>query len=152
MSDQHKCAGEVWQMQGFFPCTKTGRHKHEGKWYCKLHHPPTVQAKRAASRDRWNAKWAAQAQARVEAELAQNEMKRKAAAYDGLVAERDALLAALRHAAEIAHNGGLQAMTEWDALVAVRQLTLPYFVKSGGLTETHDRLRAAMLAAREEKP
>lgn len=69
-----------------------------------------------------------------------------------LRAERDALLDALRHAAEIAHNGGLQAMTEWDALVAVRQLTLLYFVKSGGLTETHDRLRAAMLAAREVKP
>lgn len=128
MSD-HKCAGEVWQMQGFFPCTKTGRHKHEGKWYCKLHHPPTVQAKRAASRDRWNAKWAAQEQARVEAELAQDEMKRKAAAYDGLVAERDALKDHVHRLESLCHD----MAGELTVLRAIKQMqaALPETLKRG---------------------
>lgn len=68
-----------------------------------------------------------------------------------LEAQRDALLDALHHTAAIAHNGGLQGMNEWQALVAVRKLTLPYFVRSGSIAETHDRVRAAIKAAEEGK-
>ena len=64
--------------------------------------------------------------------------------------QRDALLEALRHAAAIAHNGGLADMTEWQALVAVRRLTQPYFVRSDSITKTHDRLRAAIAKAEEQ--
>ena len=67
-----------------------------------------------------------------------------------LTAQRDALLEALHHTAAIAHNGGLQGMNEWQALVAVRKLTLPYFVRSGSIAETHDRVRAAIKAAEEK--
>ena len=102
MSD-HKCAGEIWQFARYFPCGKNGRHEHEGKWYCKLHHPPTRQAKQIASREKWQANYAAQKQASMEAKLAHDEMQRKADAYDGLVAEiealkaeRDAMVAALK--------------------------------------------------------
>lgn len=69
--------------------------------------------------------------------------------YEALKAQRDALLETLRHAAAIAHSGGLQGMTEWQSLVAVRRLTQPYFERSGSITETHDRLRAAIAKAEE---
>lgn len=66
-------------------------------------------------------------------------------------AQRDALLEALHHTAEIAHNGGLRSMTEWQALVLIRKLTLPFFRRSGSIVETHDRVRAAIKAAEEGK-
>ena len=83
-----------------------------------------------------------------------HEMKLSVRGYEiqiaDLEAQRDALLEALRHAAAIAHNGGLADMTEWQALVAVRRLTQPYFVRSDSITKTHDRLRAAIAKAEEQ--
>lgn len=65
--------------------------------------------------------------------------------------QRDALLEALHHTAEIAHNGGLRSMTEWQSLVLIRKLTLPFFRRSGSIVETHDRVRAAIKAVEEGK-
>ena len=93
---EHKCEGKVWDHMRYLPCGKTARYEHEGKWYCKTHHPPTVQEKLDARNEKWQAKWNAQEQARKEAEEARAEMQRRAAAYDGLIAQRDALLEALK--------------------------------------------------------
>lgn len=43
------------------------------------------------------------------------------------MAQQDQTIDALKHIADIAHAGGLAAMTELDALVAIRHLSLPYW-------------------------
>ena len=93
---QNMCEGRVWTGLRYCPCDKIGRQEHDGKWYCKRHHPPTVAAKEAARKEKWEADWAAQKRAMEEAQAAREEVQRRAGAYDGLVAQRDALLEALK--------------------------------------------------------
>ena len=93
---EHKCEKKIWDRFHYHLCGKTARYEHEGKWYCKTHHPPTRKAYEDARNEKWQAKWDAQEQASREADKARAEMQRKAAAYDGLVAQRDALLEALK--------------------------------------------------------
>jgi hypothetical protein len=93
---EHKCEGKVWCHTKYLPCGKTARHEHEGRWYCKRHHPPTVQAKLDARNKKWEEDSKSRLQAVKEANEARAEMQRKAAAYDGLIAQRDALLEALK--------------------------------------------------------
>ena len=93
---EHKCAGEVWDRFHFRPCDRAGSYEHEGRWYCKPHHPPTEQAKRDARDKKFREDFESRQQASREAEKAHAEMQRKAAAYDGLIAQRDALLEALK--------------------------------------------------------
>ena len=92
---EHKCEKKIWDRFHYHLCGKTARYEHEGKWYCKTHHPPTRKAYEDARNEKWQAKWDAQEQASREADKARAEMQRKSAAYDGLVAQRDALLEAL---------------------------------------------------------
>ena len=93
---EHKCEGKVWGHTKYLPCGKTARYEHEGRWYCKRHHPPTVQAKLDARNKKFEEDWKSRLQAETEANEARAEMQRKAAAYDGLIAQRDALLEALK--------------------------------------------------------
>ena len=93
---EHKCEGKVWGHTKYLPCGKTARYEHEGRWYCKRHHPPTVQAKLDARDKKWEEDSRSRLQAAKEANEARAEMQRRAAAYDGLIAQRDALLEALR--------------------------------------------------------
>lgn len=66
-TEEHDCAEEfVHDIYGvsFHRCTRKGRYEHEGRWYCKQHHPDTV-AKREEEREResnerlakWDRKW-----------------------------------------------------------------------------------------------
>ena len=93
---EHKCEGKIWGHTKYLPCGKTARHEHEGRWYCKRHHPPTVQAKLDARNKKFEEDWESRLQAAKEANEARAEMQRKAAAYDGLIAQRDVLLEALK--------------------------------------------------------
>ena len=93
---EHKCEGKVFSHMRYLPCGKTARYEHEGKWYCKTHHPPTVQEKRDARNKKWEEDWESQKQAMRKADEARAEMQRRAADYDGLVIQRDALLEALQ--------------------------------------------------------
>lgn len=85
----------------------------------------------------------------VRAELAENE---------GVIAvwrrrtneaeERErALREALGHIAAIAHSGGLIGMSEADAMVAIRRLSLQAWDKGGAEEQLRKRVRAAALAA-----
>ena len=82
-----KCCGQVspagaW---GSYPCGKNASMEHDGKHYCKTHHPPTVQAKQDASRAKWRAQWDALRVHDQAARDAAAEQKRRADAYDQLV-------------------------------------------------------------------
>jgi hypothetical protein len=55
-------------------CGRTAKYEHNGKPYCKTHHPPAAKAKRDAKNAAWDAK------------LAQ-----KQADYDAAAAEKNAL-------------------------------------------------------------
>ena len=98
---EHKCEGKVWCHTKYLHCGKTARYEHEGRWYCKRHHPPTVQAKLDARNKKFEEDWKSRLQAAKEANEARAEMQRKAAAYDGLIAQRDALLVALKEADDL---------------------------------------------------
>lgn len=59
---EHRCKAQVWSGYQAYPCNKTAKYEHEGRWYCKKHHPPTVEAKRIAKNeklDRELAEWKA---------------------------------------------------------------------------------------------
>ena len=103
MSEKHKCCGRVSPPDAWrsYQCGKNASMEHEGKHYCKTHHPPTVRAKRDASQAKWEADWRARRSREEAAARAAAEQKRKAEAYDQLVGQRDDLLAALRKMIEM---------------------------------------------------
>lgn len=56
--EKHRCQKMIYG--GSFhgrSCAKTAKFEHEGKWYCGLHHPPAVKAKRIARDRKWHEKW-----------------------------------------------------------------------------------------------
>jgi hypothetical protein len=65
-TEKHTCQGTAGTYRSFhrYTCGKTASLEHEGKWYCKRHHPPTIKAKDAARSAKWDAEWKA-AQAAV---------------------------------------------------------------------------------------
>jgi hypothetical protein len=90
-------------------CKHTGKLEHEGKFYCALHHPPTIGAKTTAKLEAWNKEWDDKRKAREAADAEKAEMERRAGLYPEL-------LAALKKAVETTYSDTLQA--EWSALIA----------------------------------
>ena len=84
---EHKCVGRVYSGHyiGSHPCNKTARYEHSGNWYCKTHHPPTVEEKRRAHAAKWEAKFDAERAQRAQQHREHAEMQRKSAAYDELL-------------------------------------------------------------------
>jgi len=85
MADKHICCGKVWGGFGFHRCGRGAKYTHEGNWYCKTHHPPTVKQKNEAWRTALKEKWDAERKAREEAAAAKAEMERRAALYPELL-------------------------------------------------------------------
>ncbi len=85
MTTEHTCIGRVWDGYRFYLCGKKAKHEHEGGWYCKNHHPPTVQAKREARDKRWEKKWAEQRERIAQQEAQRAEQKRRADLYPELL-------------------------------------------------------------------
>jgi hypothetical protein len=58
-----RCSGEVWGHRAFRPsrCSRVASLEHEGKHYCKVHHPPTVEVKQKEKHTRWQQQWNAEA-------------------------------------------------------------------------------------------
>lgn len=80
--EKQKCAGRTYDgmHRGYYPCTRNGSLEHDGKLWCKTHHPPTVKAKEQAR----SAKWEAEYQARKENDRRQaieRELSKKALAW-----------------------------------------------------------------------
>ena len=100
-----KCCGLVSPAGAWrnYTCGKNASMEHEGKHYCKTHHPPTVRAKREASNAKLRAEWEAQRVREQAARDAAAEQKRRADAYDQLVERVKELEGAL---------GGITAMCE----------------------------------------
>ena len=79
MTGKHRCAGRVWHDGSFYSsaCMNNGKHEHGGKWWCKVHHPPTVKVKREERERKWDEKHQAE-QAQREREQALRNMKNAA--------------------------------------------------------------------------
>ena len=136
-----KCCGQVSRAGswGSHPCGKNASMEHEGKHYCKTHHPPTVKAKLDASRAKWRAEWDAQRAREQAASDAAAEQKRRADAYDQLAERVKELEGALRDAVDCgmvptssAKDGGA---SKYSAQVLVA-----------------DRIRAALAKCEGAKP
>lgn len=83
--ERHICEGKIWDGWRYLGCSRTAKWEHNGLWFCKTHHPPTVDAKQAASAAAWRAKFDA-AEAVRNAKLdKQKELERKAAAFDEIL-------------------------------------------------------------------
>jgi hypothetical protein len=67
----HKCQGQVWQGYHHHPCGNSAKYEHEGRHYCKTHHPPAIAEKRAAR----DARWAAEAVRLAKERKLQNEVR-----------------------------------------------------------------------------
>lgn len=104
MSEKHKCCANAWKgwLCGNQPCGKSALHEHDGKWYCKKHHPPSVRAKEEARRAKWNAEVAEI----LRKDHAAAEQKRRADAYEGLVALNANLVSVLKGALHCVHSEG----------------------------------------------
>jgi hypothetical protein len=79
---KHGCCAIVYDGAWPFKCSKVGAYEHEGKHYCKVHHPLTIAEKDAARRERWSAECAARKKANAE----QAEQMRRADCYPELLA------------------------------------------------------------------
>ena len=116
-----KCCGQVWPAGAWrsHPCGKNASMEHEGKHYCKTHHPPTVQAKRDASHAKFQAQFDAQ-RVREQAERdAAAEQKRRADAYDQLVERVKELEGALKQISEIEYQ---MYGADWEEIEEAREI------------------------------
>jgi len=85
MTTEHTCRETLWHGYTNYSCGKKAKHEHEGKWYCKTHHPPTVEAKYKARENRFQQEWAAKRE-RDALEAAQKaEQQRRATLYPDLI-------------------------------------------------------------------
>ncbi len=85
MTDKHICCGKVWGGFGFHRCGRGAKYAHEGNWYCKTHHPPTVKQKKEAWLMALKEKCDAERKAWEEAAAAKAETERRAALYPELL-------------------------------------------------------------------
>jgi hypothetical protein len=94
MSEQHQCVGQVFGAGNYFGrmCGRTAKYEHNGKWYCKMHHPPTVKQKQDEKRAAFEREWAAQRAANKRAEAARAETKRRAELFPELLEALQAML------------------------------------------------------------
>lgn len=98
-----KCCGQVSPPGSYrsYNCGKNASLEHDGKHYCKLHHPPTVWAKRDARNAKWDAEWEEKKKKAAEASTAAEEQKRRADAYDQLVERVKELEEACKHCEDL---------------------------------------------------
>ena len=77
--EKKQCAGvdrvgETWNKYNK-PCGNAGTLEHEGRWWCKRHHPPSIEARHNARSKAFHD--------RLESErAAQAELERRSRAYD----------------------------------------------------------------------
>lgn len=52
MRETRECSGQNWDGWRYYPCRTNARHEHNGKWYCKRHHPLSVREKSKKRQDK----------------------------------------------------------------------------------------------------
>lgn len=59
--EKQRCAGRTYDniSRLFGGCQRNGSLEHDGKMWCKTHHPPTVKARDEALRAKWEAEYRA---------------------------------------------------------------------------------------------
>jgi hypothetical protein len=106
VTTEHTCIGKVWGGYSSNSCGKKAKHEHNGKWYCKTHHPPTVEAKKEARNERWEKQFAEQRERIAQQEAQRVEQKRRAGLYPELLEA----LRMVRDADDDCHKDGLSTM------------------------------------------
>ena len=116
---EHKCQGRIFSDYRTYTCGNKAGHEHEGRWFCKMHHPPTIKEKQAVKTAKWNAEWAAKIALEKKVRKDKAEMERKAAMYDEL-------LSALQAAAIAIHEYRTQGAPHayWDDIEAQAQAAI----------------------------
>ena len=104
---KHTCAGHVFSDYRSRTCGKSAAHEHEGHWYCKTHHPPTVKAKDAARSAKFRAKLDAERDAAQAKKLAADEQKQRADCYDDLLEALRLIATAENSALDLAYCKGI---------------------------------------------
>ena len=104
---EHKCKGTILRNNWPYRCSVTAKHEHEGSWYCKTHHPPTVKAKDAARSAKFRAKLDAERDAAQAKKLAADEQKQRADCYDDLLEALRLIATAENSALDLAYCKGL---------------------------------------------
>jgi deoxyribodipyrimidine photolyase len=51
--DESRCCKRVWREWDSVQCDRAGKYEHEGKKYCKQHHPETIAAAKKAKTDKF---------------------------------------------------------------------------------------------------
>ena len=79
-----KCAGRKPSLSGYdsYPCHNPGKLQEEGLWWCGIHAPSAVRARR----EKWQAKWDVGAEQYRQQHAAEAERDRRAALFPELVA------------------------------------------------------------------
>jgi hypothetical protein len=85
VTTEHTCVGRIWDGYSSYSCGKKAKYEHEGKWYCKTHHPPTVQAKTDARNEKYEKERAEQRKRLAQQEAQRVEQKRRAELYPELL-------------------------------------------------------------------
>ncbi len=85
MTTEHTCREKVWHGYTSYSCGKKAKHEHEGHWYCKTHHPPTVEAKNKARNERFEKEWAAKREQDALEAMQKAEQQRRADLYPELL-------------------------------------------------------------------
>ena len=103
----HKCNGTIFRDYWTYRCGVTAKHEHEGSWYCKTHHPPTVKAKGDARSAKFRAKLDAERDAAQAKKLAADEQKQRADCYDDLFEALRLIATAENSALDLAYCKGI---------------------------------------------
>lgn len=123
MSTKRLCAGLVWSGWNHYPCSAGAKHEHDGRWYCKRHHPPAIKEKQDARTAKWEAKWRAEQEALAAEAEERAENARRAALYPELL---EALRGMLReHDAITIAAGGKPGITDrWPERAAAARAVI----------------------------
>ena len=103
----HKCNGTIFRDYWTYRCGVTAKHEHEGSWYCKTHHPPTVKAKGDARSAKFRAKLDAERDAAQAKKLAADEQKQRADCYDDFLEALRLIATAENSALDLAYCKGI---------------------------------------------
>jgi len=68
---EHRCEATIYSGWASYACGCNAKLEHEGKWYCKRHHPPTMAERSRPRKEARELKWKAEQDARTRSTLLQ---------------------------------------------------------------------------------